>query len=305
MAKPPASGGKTVDTVQLVSRIADLREVLRPSRLRGRTIGLVPTMGFLHGGHMALAERAKTENDVVVLTIFVNPTQFAPNEDFDAYPRDRDRDLDLCRRHGVDFVFAPSVAEMYPEAMETSIAVAPLSDVLIGRQRPGHFRGVATVVAKLVNIAEPDRAYFGEKDFQQLAVIKRMARDLSLRAEVVGVPTVREADGLAASSRNVRLSADGRRAAPALHRGLRAAERAFRSGERSAAALKARLRETVAREPLIELVSVDVCDSATLEPLEMLGSAPAVVLVAARLDGVMLIDQGELRSAERSREAAA
>jgi pantoate--beta-alanine ligase len=282
--------------VQVVTTISDVREALRPSRREERAIGLVPTMGFLHHGHMALATRARRENDVAVLSIFVNPTQFAPSEDFATYPRDLDRDLDLCRRHGVDLVFAPSVDEMYPAPMETAVEVETLSGILIGRQRPGHFRGVATVVTKLLNVVEPTRAYFGEKDFQQLAVVRRMARDLSMRAEIVGVATVREADGLAASSRNARLSKEERAAAPVVARALDEAERRFRAGVRDAERLVGSIRETIRAEPMVRAVSVDVCDSETLSPVATLGTRPAVMLVTARAGDVVLIDQRELRA---------
>ncbi|GGE18795.1 pantothenate synthetase [Aureimonas endophytica] len=284
--------------MQLITTLSDLREALRPARRAEAAIGLVPTMGYLHRGHMTLVDRARAENAVTVVSIFVNPTQFGPNEDFAAYPRDLDRDLELCRAHGVDLVFAPDVREMYPQPIETHVEVESLSDLLIGRQRPGHFRGVATVVTKLFNIAEPTRAYFGEKDFQQLAVVRRMVRDLSMRVAIVGVPTVREADGLAMSSRNVRLSAEERQAAPVLHRGLAAAAARFADGERDVERLLATLTATIGAEPSIALVSADLCDSATLRPVERVGPAPAVLLVTARLGAVVLIDQMELVTEE-------
>ena len=277
--------------MQLLSTISALRERLDTERAAGRTVGLVPTMGYLHQGHMALAERAKRENDIVVLTIFVNPTQFGPNEDLATYPRDLPRDLDLCRAHGVDLVFAPDVAEIYPEPIGTHVEVEGLSDMLIGRHRPGHFRGVATVVTKLFHIAEPHRAYFGEKDFQQLTVIRRMARDLSFRTEIIGVATVREADGLAASSRNARLTPEDRAAAVVLSRALDGAERAARLGERSGARLLAEARALIEAEPRARLQSLDLCDAETLEPLESLSERPAVLLVTAHFGQVLLIDQ--------------
>ncbi len=280
--------------VQTIPTSSNLREFVSSHRSAGRTIGLVPTMGALHHGHMALVERCRAQNDVTIVSIFVNPTQFGPNEDFDAYPRDLDRDLALCREHGVDAVFHPGVTEIYPEPLRTGVEVAHLSTILIGAQRPGHFRGVATVVAKLLNLVEPDRAYFGEKDFQQLAVVRRMAFDLSMRVSIVGVPTVREADGLASSSRNVRLTPAERRAAPAIHRGLRDAERGFESGERDAASLIALVRRTVEREAAIALLSCDLRDSATLDGIERVRDRPAVLLVTARLGSVVLLDQLEL-----------
>ena len=277
--------------MQLISTISALRERLDAERAAGRSVGLVPTMGYLHQGHMTLAERARRENDVVVLTIFVNPTQFGPNEDLATYPRDLPRDLDLCRAHGVDLVLAPDVSEIYPEPIRTHVEVEGLSDMLIGRHRPGHFRGVATVVTKLFNIAQPHRAYFGEKDFQQLAVIRRMARDLSFRTEIVGVATVREADGLAASSRNAKLTPQDRAAAVVLSRALDGAERATRAGEQSAARLLTEARALIEAEPRARLQSLDLCDAQTLEPLETLSDRPAVLLVTAHFGAVLLIDQ--------------
>ncbi|WP_062016994.1 pantoate--beta-alanine ligase [Aureimonas sp. AU4] len=281
--------------MQTITTVRDLRRFVWLHRQAGRTIGFVPTMGALHHGHMALVERCRADNDVTVVSIFVNPTQFGPGEDFDAYPRDLDRDLELCREHGVDAVFHPAVAEMYPEPLQTGIEVPALSTILIGEQRPGHFRGVATVVAKLLNIAEPDRAYFGEKDFQQLAVVRRMAFDLSMRASIVGVPTVREADGLAASSRNKRLTPAERRVAPVIHQGMLAARSLFSTGERDAATLVSAIRSATEREPSISLLSCDLRDSATLGILERVTDKPAVLLVTARLGSVVLIDQLELR----------
>ncbi|KAB0680148.1 pantoate--beta-alanine ligase [Aureimonas leprariae] len=282
--------------MQTLATIGELRAALDPLRYEGRAIGLVPTMGALHHGHMALVDRSRAANGATVVSIFVNPTQFGPNEDFATYPRDLDRDLELCQAHGVDFVFAPGLPEMYPEPMDTFVEVASLSGVLVGAQRPGHFRGVATVVSKLLHIAEPERAYFGEKDFQQLAVIRRMVRDLSMRVEIVGVPTVREPDGLAASSRNVRLSPEARAAAPAIGRALDEAEARFRAGERSAAELVELVRSRIAAAAPLEPVAVDFCSSRTLEPLETIGSEPAVILVSVRAEKVLLIDQRELIS---------
>ncbi|RIY02197.1 pantoate--beta-alanine ligase [Aureimonas flava] len=281
--------------MQSISTRADLRGFVSSHRRAGRTVGFVPTMGALHHGHMALVERCRAENDVTIVSIFVNPTQFGPNEDFDAYPRRIDHDLELCRSHGVDAVFHPGMQEMYPEPLRTVVEVAELSSILIGEQRPGHFRGVATVVAKLLNIVEPDRAYFGEKDFQQLAVVRRMAFDLSMRATIVGVPTVREADGLAASSRNLRLTPAERRVAPVVHQAMLDAKRLFETGERDAATLLSAVRARAASEPSIALLSCDLCDSATLGALRRVADGPAVLLVTARLGSVVLIDQFELK----------
>lgn len=277
--------------MQVIETVAALRQALEKSRRAGRRIGLVPTMGYLHKGHMALADRARAECDVVVLTIFVNPTQFGPNEDLASYPRDLPGDLALAEKHGVDIVFAPAVAEMYPEPIVTEVDVTSLSTVLIGRHRPGHFKGVATVVAKLFNIAEPDAAYFGEKDYQQLAVIRRMVADLSMRVAVAGVPTVREPDGLACSSRNAKLTPDDRVAAVVIPQALALAERLVAGGERDVEALRVRLTAVIGAEPRARLQSLDICDARTLAPLSWLGTEPAVVLVTAHFGAVLLIDQ--------------
>ena len=192
--------------MKTIPTIAALREALAPHRRAGRTIGLCPTMGYLHVGHMELVKASKARNDITVVTIFVNPTQFAPNEDLASYPRDLDRDLKMLKAEGADYVFTPTVEEMYPGNEETIVETTKLSKVLMGKIRPGHFRGVATVCNKLFNIAQPDEVFFGEKDFQQVAVIKRMVADLNMPVTVVPVPTMREKDGLACSSRNVRLT---------------------------------------------------------------------------------------------------
>lgn len=285
--------------MKLIRTISELRQALGPERRAGQTIGLVPTMGYLHRGHMALVEHARTCCAIVVVSIFVNPTQFGPNEDLATYPRDLEADLALCRQQGVDIVFAPDVAEMYPEPMQTVIDVTTLSTILIGIDRPGHFQGVATVVAKLFNIAQPDFAFFGEKDFQQLTVIRRMVRDLSVPVEIVGVPTVREADGLAASSRNVRLSADDRAAAAVISRALDRAEAMVAAGEGDPRRIVAAVSDTIASEPRATVRSVDLRSARSLAAVarvdrETLAADPVVVLVTARFGDVLLIDQREI-----------
>lgn len=289
-------------TVKLIRTIRELRGALGPERRAGRSIGLVPTMGSLHRGHMALVDRARAASDVVVVSIFVNPTQFAANEDLATYPRDLEGDLGRSAAHGVDIVFAPEVAEMYPEPMRTSIDVAPLSSILIGVQRPGHFQGVATVVAKLFNIVEPTLAVFGEKDFQQLAVIRRMVRDLAFDIEIVGVATVREADGLAASSRNVRLSPGDRAAAGVVARALGHAEALVAAGERDPAAVAGAVRAMIAAEPRARVQSVDVRAADSLDALDAIGAEPVVVLVTARFGDVLLIDQREIVAGPPARD---
>ena len=257
-------------------------------RLRG-SVGLVPTMGFLHAGHMALVSRARAENHVVVVTIFVNPTQFGPNEDLATYPRDLDRDLALLQQAGVDLVFIPDASEMYPEGFSSYVTVEGLSERLEGASRPGHFRGVATVVAKLFNIVPADHAYFGQKDAQQVVVIKRMVRDLNFRHEIVVVPTVREEDGLALSSRNVYLNGEEQQAALALSRGLFLARDLYQAGERDAETLRSAVRRVLAAEPLARTDYVTVSDAETLEELDRI-DRPALVAVAASIGRTRLID---------------
>ncbi|BDA83836.1 pantothenate synthetase [Aureimonas sp. SA4125] len=287
----------------LIRRISDLRAALSAPRREGQSIGLVPTMGYLHRGHMALVDRARGENGIVVVSIFVNPTQFGPNEDLDIYPRDLDGDLKLCAAHGVDIVFAPEVDDMYPEPMATTIDVAPLSTILIGAQRPGHFQGVATVVAKLFNIVQPTRAYFGEKDFQQLTVVRRMVRDLSFDIAIVGVPTVREADGLAASSRNARLSPADRHAATVVSRALDLAEALVAGGERDSDKVADAVRQMIAGEKRAGTPTVDLREAGTLSEVGMIGETPVVVLVTVPLGGVLLLDQREIHGAAGANQA--
>ena len=253
------------------------------------TIGLVPTMGALHAGHGALMRRAREETGYVVATIFVNPTQFNRPDDFEKYPRDLDTDLAFCDRLGVDAVFAPDAKEMYPGEPLTSVEVADVSSRLEGEFRPGHFRGVATVVAKLFNIIPADRAYFGEKDAQQLVVIQKMVADLNVPVIIVPIPTVREPDGLAMSSRNQRLTPADRRNAPALYQALCEAERLIRSGSRSAAEIRQGALALVARTPGLQVEYLEVVNAATFHPVETITGEVRIV-AAAGLGGVRLID---------------
>ncbi len=264
-------------------------DALRAARKAMGTLGLVPTMGYLHAGHLALVERARTENEAVAATIFVNPTQFGPQEDFGRYPRDLPRDLGMLEAAGVDLVFVPSDAEMYPAGFSTFVEVEGITRVLEGAVRPGHFRGVATVVCKLLNIADAERAYFGQKDAQQTVVVRRMVRDLNLRTEIVVVPTVREADGLALSSRNAYLGPEERAAAPVLYRALEAARVAWDGGERRAQVLRERMAEVLEREPLARVDYVSVADADTLEELERVANG-ALVSLAVRIGRTRLID---------------
>lgn len=276
--------------MQTHTSVASLAAALSGERRAGRSIGFVPTMGALHEGHLTLVQRARAGNDVVVASIFVNPLQFGPTEDFERYPRDLAADARLLADAGVDHLFAPTVAEMYPAgALATRIEVGPIGAVGEGRYRPGFFAGVATVCVKLFNIVGADRAYFGEKDAQQLAVIRSVVADLNLPVTVVGCPTLREADGLAASSRNAYLTPAQRAAAPALSRALFAAQRAVVSGEVSAAAVRALVEGRVGAEPLLALQYVDVFDAETFAPVQTV-DRPAVLSLAAFAGETRLID---------------
>ncbi|MFB9567446.1 pantoate--beta-alanine ligase [Saccharopolyspora hordei] len=268
---------------------AELARVTRALRATGRTVHLVPTMGALHRGHLELIKRARRDvNAVVVVSIFVNPLQFGPDEDFDRYPRSFESDLELCREAGVELVFAPSVEQMYGDDPQVTVHAGPLGDELEGAARPGHFDGVLTVVLKLLNIVRPDLAFFGEKDYQQLVLIRRMARDLDLDARIQGIPTIREADGLALSSRNAYLSDEQRRAALALSAALAAGTHAGAGG---ADAVLAAAREVLATEPSVEVDYLELRDPE-------LGPAPAAgearLLVAARVGTTRLIDNAKV-----------
>ncbi|WP_069804511.1 pantoate--beta-alanine ligase [Thermogemmatispora onikobensis] len=261
------------------------------------SVGLVPTMGYLHEGHLSLVRRARAENDKVVVSIFVNPIQFGAHEDLERYPRDLSRDLHLLEESGVDAVLVPAASEMYPVTFITYVEpTGPLASEAEGASRPGHFRGVATVVLKLFNIVQPQRAYFGQKDAQQVAVIKALVADLNLPVELVIMPTVREPDGLAMSSRNSYLSPEGRRAATVLYRALLAGKAAYERGESDGPAGVIRvMREIVASEPLARLEYADVRDPETFQPLETL-RAPALLLIAAFVEAARLIDNVLLRA---------
>lgn len=271
-------------------RVATTIAEMRALRLgMARDVGFVPTLGFLHGGHLSLVRAAREANEHVVVSIFVNPTQFDATDDFERYPRDPQRDLALLREEQVDVVFLPSTEEMYPEGASTFVEVEGLTEVLEGAHRPGHFRGVTTVVAKLFAIVRPARAYFGRKDAQQLAVISRMARDLQLGVDVVAMATVREADGLAMSSRNALLSASERQAALVLSQALRAVEKLYAAGERDGDRLCAAMHELIGQEPLARVDYVSVADSETLRELDRIESS-ALASLAVRIGGVRLID---------------
>jgi pantoate--beta-alanine ligase len=271
----------------IIETIADFRSAR--SALQG-SLGFVPTMGYLHEGHIALVRRAAAENDHVAVSIFVNPTQFGPSEDYTAYPRDPDHDLALLRQAGVTLVFMPTVEEMYPEGFQTYVEVTGVSQGLEGERRPGHFRGVATVVIKLFNIVQPDRAYFGQKDAQQVAVVRRMVSDLAIPLQVVVVPTVRAPDGLALSSRNSYLTPAQRAAAPVLHRALVAAKTLYDAGVRSPEALRDAMRDVLAAEPLAQVDYVSAADAATLAELGAPSTRPILLSMAVRIGRPRLID---------------
>ncbi len=272
-----------------LTTIAAARARLEQGRTRGLTVGLVPTMGALHDGHLSLIRRARVENGLVVVSMFVNPTQFGPGEDLERYPRPIQRDREVTQAAGADLIFAPTVHEMYPEGYCTWVDVEGLTAGLCGGSRPRHFRGVCTVVTKLLNICRPDRAYFGEKDAQQLAVVGRMARDLDLEVEIVPCPTVREADGLAMSSRNARLTVEERAQAPVLYRALVRARELVQGGERDAAGLERAVRAVLAGAPLGRVDYVEIVSRADLSPVALL-EGECLVAVAVWFGDTRLID---------------
>lgn len=274
--------------MKIIKTVAEMRNELKQ---QSGTIGFVPTMGFLHKGHLSLVERAKKEVDVVVMSIFVNPLQFGPNEDFDRYPRDLNRDAELAEKAGVDFIFYPDVKEMYPETPLTHIHVEQIIERLCGKNRPGHFAGVATVVSKLFHIIQPDRAYFGLKDAQQVAVIEQMVRDLNFPVTIVPCPIVREEDGLAMSSRNVYLSAEERKQALVIHQSLKQAKDLLVKGELIEARDVIRfISEQIQTQPLARIEYVEALSYPKLEPVERLDEQPSIVAVAVYFGKTRLID---------------
>jgi pantoate--beta-alanine ligase len=275
--------------MQVLSSIEAVRAALAAVRTNGGGIGFVPTMGYLHAGHMELVARARAENEIVVASIFVNPLQFGPTEDLTRYPRDLERDRTMLEKGGVDILFAPGVGDMYPHPMKTVVDVPELGCELEGAVRPGHFAGVATVVSKLFNIVQPNNAYFGEKDYQQVVIIKRMADDLALPVRIVSVPTVRDADGLALSSRNVYLSEEERRAAVIIPRALDEAERLVAQGLSDPQVLEAELVGFIGREPLAKPEVVAVRDASTLKHVAKIED-PVVVALFVRIGTTKLLD---------------
>ena len=274
--------------MQVTKTIEETRKQIKAWKKEGKTVGLVPTMGFLHEGHASLIKKCREENDIVVVSDFVNPTQFGPTEDLEAYPRDFERDSKLCESLGADMIFCPEPSEMYHDP-HAFVSIDTLSETLCGKTRPIHFRGVCTVVSKLFNIVQPDKAYFGQKDAQQLAVIRHMVSDLNFGIEIVGCPIIREADGLAKSSRNTYLNEQERKAAVVLNQSLQAAQDLYENGERSAAVLSAAIREKLAAEPLAKPDYVEIVDWNTLEPVETIQDS-VLMAIAVYIGKTRLID---------------
>lgn len=275
------------DSMRVISTNSEMSLACREA---AKPIGLVPTMGALHAGHLSLVDRARADNFTVAVSIFVNPTQFGNKADLEHYPRDLEGDLELLRRHGVDLVYAPTVDEVYPNGFDTWVDVGPLAEKLEGLHRPGHFRGVATVVTKLFNVTQPNRAYFGQKDGQQTVVIQKLVRDLDMGVELIVMPTIRELDGLALSSRNVQLSPEQRAAAPVLYRALCQVHALWMSGERNGDTLRDAARGLLLAEARVDLIDyVSVADMMTLSEMERV-DGPAMASAAVRMGSVRLID---------------
>ncbi|AMW33364.1 pantoate--beta-alanine ligase [Fervidobacterium islandicum] len=274
--------------MRLVHTVAEMKRITKELLEEGKSIGFVPTMGYLHKGHLSLVEAARKENDVVVVSIFVNPTQFGPNEDYNRYPRDLERDLRLLEPLGVDYVFNPAVEEMYPPMYSTYVEEIELSKYLCGASRPGHFRGVCTVVTKLFNIVKPTRAYFGQKDAQQFRVLRRMVRDLNMDVEMVEMPIVREEDGLAMSSRNVYLNPEERKEATRLYKSLLKAKELIESGERDVQKIKSEML-CILDHPLLKVDYVEIVDEETLRPVERI-EKKVIVALAVFVGKARLID---------------
>ena len=272
-----------------IHTIKETRNIIKAWKKRGLTVGLVPTMGFLHEGHESLIKKAAAENDKVVVSIFVNPIQFGPNEDLEAYPRDLEKDTITCENAGADLIFNPSPDEMYFDNVVTSVTVGELTEGLCGSKRPIHFQGVCTVVSKLFNIVGSDKAYFGEKDAQQLAVIKRMVRDLNFDIDIVGCPIIREQDGLAKSSRNTYLSEDERKAAVILNESLNLAKEALKNGEQYASKLANIISQKITSEPLAKVDYIEIVDSTDLKPVCTITSS-ILVAIAVYIGKTRLID---------------
>lgn len=286
--------------MEIINRRQRMSSVARKIRReQDRTIGLVPTMGALHEGHLSLVREARRMCDVVVVSVFVNPTQFGPSEDYEDYPRDLTKDTALLTDYNVDYIFAPAAEEIYPKDFSTYVNVGGLSKLLEGESRPGHFRGVATVVAILLNTVRPDFAFFGQKDAQQAVIIKRMVRDLAFDTEIVVSPTVREDSGLAISSRNLYLDAEEQQSAAVIHRALKQAKEIYKKGERHAGKIAETVRATIETEPRVRVDYVSVVDAETLEKLDKLDERPMLVAVAAYVGKTRLIDNTMLNKSKK------
>ncbi|HLA10907.1 MAG TPA: pantoate--beta-alanine ligase [Pyrinomonadaceae bacterium] len=286
--------------MEIINRRQRMSSVARKIRRElDRTIGLVPTMGALHEGHLSLVREARRMCDIVVVSVFVNPAQFGPNEDFEHYPRDLTKDTALLTDYNVDYIFAPPVEEIYPKGFSTYVTVEGLSDELEGASRPGHFRGVATVVTVLFNVVRPDFAFFGQKDAQQALIIRRLVRDLAFDTEIIVLPTVREDNGVAISSRNLYLNAEEKQAAPVIHQALAKAKEAYKDGERTAVKLIEIVKTNIEAEPRARVDYVSVVDAETLERLERLDDRPILIAVAAFIGNTRLIDNTVLNSAKK------
>lgn len=275
--------------IKVVSTVCETRAQVKEWKNQGLTVGLVPTMGYLHEGHQSLIKKAVEENDRVVVSVFVNPIQFAPNEDLETYPRDLEADKRLCDSTGADLIFHPTPDEMYPDGFSTRIQMDNLTKELCGKTRPTHFGGVCTVVGKLFNIVQPDKAYFGQKDAQQLAIIKRMVRDLNFDIEIVGCPIIREPDGLAKSSRNTYLNADERKAALILSKAIKLGEELVADGERNAQTVIKAMTDKINTEPLARIDYVNVVDALSIEPLDVV-KGEVLVAIAVYIGKTRLID---------------
>lgn len=266
-----------------------MQDYYQSARSNGKTIGLVPTMGFLHEGHLSLMRHARAENDLVVVSIFVNPTQFGPKEDYKSYPRDMKRDSEMAESVGVDIIFAPSAEDMYPNVYATYVSVERLTEKMCGKSRPGHFRGVTTVVTKLFNIIRPHRAYFGQKDAQQSQVIKRMTEDLNFDIQIMVLPTIREADGLAMSSRNTYLNPEERQAALILTKSLHEAENMIKSGNRNTGIILQKMRDMIEAEPLAKIDYISIVNADTLDDLDLI-NGKILIALAVFIGKTRLID---------------
>lgn len=275
--------------MMVVDNIKTLKSEIRKAKALGKSIGFVPTMGYLHEGHISLIKKANEENDFVVVSIFVNPTQFGPDEDFEKYPRDFERDAAMCRVAGTDLVFHPAPSEMYPDSYMTYVEVNTITNKLCGASRPGHFKGVTTIVNKLFNLVEPDKAYFGQKDAQQVAVIQKMVQDLNMNVQIIPCPIIRESDGLAMSSRNTYLSAQERAAALVLSKSLFMARAAIEAGQTDASAVKAMIVDNISKQPLALIDYVEIVDAVTLKDIDSL-KGQILIALAVKFGKTRLID---------------